>query len=138
MRLTGETVTVELKNGSVLSGSVVGVDVSMNTHLRNVKLTVRGAAAPLSVASLSVRGSTIRYFILPDSLNLDQLLLEQVKKAGQGQQQQQHRAAGQADGRGGGRGGRGRGGRGRGGPGRGRGRGAGERGGGGGARARYD
>ena len=34
-----------------------------------------------SLDSLSIRGNTIRYFILPDSLNLDQLLIEQVKKA---------------------------------------------------------
>ena len=38
MKLANETVTVELKNGSVVHGTVTGVDISMNTHLKNVKL----------------------------------------------------------------------------------------------------
>ena len=131
MRLAGEAVVVELKNGTVLQGVVVGVDVSMNTHLRQVTLSVKGGN-PVKVDSLSVRGSTVRYFILPDSLNLDQLLVEQVKKT------QTHAQATGGRGRGGaasggdsrGRGGRGRG-RGRGADrGGGRGRGRGDRGGG--------
>ena len=48
----------------------VGVDISMNTHLKAVKMTVKGKN-PVSLDSLSIRGNNIRYYILPDSLNLD-------------------------------------------------------------------
>ena len=37
----------------------------MNTHLKAVKLAVKGRP-PLALDHLSVRGSTVRYFILPD------------------------------------------------------------------------
>nr|PVC50021.1 small ribonucleoprotein D1 [Theileria orientalis] len=38
MKLANESVTVELKNGTVLTGTVIGIDISMNTHLKNVKV----------------------------------------------------------------------------------------------------
>lgn len=114
MKLANETVTVELKNGTVLHGTVsgmfgslvrlrilpkdfgfkmecllllllwvlydsTGVDISMNTHLRNVKVTVKGGN-PVHMDSISVRGNNIRYFILPDSLNLDTLLIDDTPK----------------------------------------------------------
>lgn len=41
-KLTNETVTIELKNGSVIHGTVMGVDHSMNTHLKTVKMTMKG------------------------------------------------------------------------------------------------
>lgn len=52
-----------------------GVDIAMNTHLKAVKLTAKGKN-PVSLDHLSVRGNTIRYYILPDSLNLDTLLVD--------------------------------------------------------------
>lgn len=55
-----------------------GVDVSMNTHLKAVKLTLKGHN-PMSLDYLSVRGNNIRYVILPDSLNVDSLLLDVAK-----------------------------------------------------------
>ena len=58
----------------------------MNTHLRHVRLSVAGGSSVQSLDSLSIRGNTVRYFILPDSLNLDQLLVEQVKKDSRRQQ----------------------------------------------------
>jgi small nuclear ribonucleoprotein D1 len=39
-KLTREQVTIELKNGSVVQGTVVGVDTTMNCHLRKAKITV--------------------------------------------------------------------------------------------------
>ena len=43
----------------------LGVDIAMNTHLKAVKMTIKGRN-PISLDSLSVRGSNIRYVILPD------------------------------------------------------------------------
>ncbi|RHY70242.1 hypothetical protein B5M09_009581 [Aphanomyces astaci] len=112
MKLTNETVTIELKNGTVVHGTISGVDISMNTHLKVVKMTVKGKN-PTSLDSLSIRGNNIRYYILPDSLNLDTLLIDdspkQKVKAGSAA------AGGAAAAKGRGRGGRGRG-RGRGRP----------------------
>jgi len=47
----------------------------MNTHLKAVKLTLKGRN-PQTLDHLSVRGNTIRYYILPESLNLDALLVD--------------------------------------------------------------
>lgn len=58
---------------------LAGVDVSMNTHLKTVKLTLRGKN-PVALDHLSVRGNNIRYYILPDSLNLDTLLVDDTPK----------------------------------------------------------
>lgn len=90
----------------------------MNTALRTVKMTVRGQD-PISLDSMNIRGSTIRYFILPDSLPLDTLLIDDAPKPKNKARKEADRGTG-AGPRGRGRGGpRGRGGRG----GRGRGRG---------------
>mmetsp|Transcript_20585 Transcript_20585/g.66763 ORF Transcript_20585/g.66763 Transcript_20585/m.66763 type:complete len:119 (-) Transcript_20585:195-551(-) len=78
-KLTNETVTVELKNGTVISGTITGVDIAMNTHLKRVKLTPKGKPT-VALDHLSVRGSTIRYYILPESLNLDTLLVDDTPK----------------------------------------------------------
>lgn len=95
----------------------MSVSPQMNTALRAVKMTPKpsrssSAAAPdpISLDSINVRGSQIRHYILPDSLPLDSLLIDDTPKP-------KNKARKEAE-----RGGRGRGGpRGRGG-GRGRGR----------------
>ncbi|CAI5523256.1 unnamed protein product [Closterium sp. Naga37s-1] len=79
MKLNNETVSIELKNGTIVHGTILGVDISMNTHLKTVKLTVKGKN-PVALDHLSVRGHTIRYFILPDSLNLDTLLVDDAPR----------------------------------------------------------
>jgi len=120
MKLSHETVTIELKNGTLVTGTIQGVDIAMNTHLRAVKMTVKNRD-PVQLDTLSIRGNNIRYILLPDSIPLDTLLIDDEPKK---------RAAKARAGRGG------RGGGARGGPrGRGRGRG-GPRGGGGGGGGR--
>ncbi|KAH7425668.1 hypothetical protein KP509_11G065500 [Ceratopteris richardii] len=75
MKLNKETVSIELKNGTIVHGTITGVDVSMNPHLKIVKLTLRGRN-PFALDHLSLKGNNIRYYILPDSLNLDTLLVD--------------------------------------------------------------
>jgi small nuclear ribonucleoprotein D1 len=79
MKLKSETVTIELKNGTVVSGTVTSVDMSMNTHLKTVKMTVKNKD-PVALDSLSLRGNTIRFFILPDAVPLDTLLIDDRPK----------------------------------------------------------
>ncbi len=113
MKLSNEVVTLELKNGSVVQGTIVGVDLSMNTHLRGVQMTSKGRN-PVKLDSLSIRGNNVRYVILPENLNLDSLLVDDAVRS-----RVPAALLPSKSGRGRGRG-RGRGGRGRGGPGRGR------------------
>ncbi|KAJ2500121.1 Sm snRNP core protein Smd1 [Coemansia sp. RSA 1972] len=102
MKLKNETVTIELKNGTHVQGTITAVDMSMNTHLKKVKMTVKNRE-PTSLDTLSLRGNNIRMYILPDSLPLDTLLVDDLPKP-----KAQKRKA-ESDLRGRGRGGRGRG-----------------------------
>lgn len=147
MKCSNETVTIELKtgklrrdhttlhlaqtanhilpaSGTIVQGTIASVSPQMNTNLRNAKMTPKGGSQ-ISLDHVSIRGSEIRYYILPDSLPLDTLLIDDTPKPKNKARKEQDRSAAPG-GRGGGmRGGRGRGGfRGdRGGRGRGRGRG---------------
>ncbi|GFG32434.1 hypothetical protein Cfor_02534 [Coptotermes formosanus] len=56
------------------------VDVAMNTHLKAVKMTVKNRD-PVQLETLSIRGNNIRYYILPDSLPLETLLIDDTPKA---------------------------------------------------------
>ena len=80
MKLKNETVTIELKNGTIVVGSVNGVDIKMNTFLKNVKMTAKDKD-PISLDQLTLRGSSIRYVILPETIQLDALLVEEESKA---------------------------------------------------------
>jgi len=126
MKLNNESVTIELKNGNnsphpnplkqpltscvgtVINGTITGVDMSMNTHLKKVRLTMCGRD-PVPLDSLSIRGNTIRYYILPDSIPVDTLLIDDAPKA-----KKKDTAGALVRGRGRGRGGPRGGGRGRG------------------------
>lgn len=53
----------------------------MNTHLKAVKLTVKGRET-LALDHLTIRGNNIRYFLLPESLQLETLLVDDAVKGG--------------------------------------------------------
>ena len=105
MKLANEKVQIELKNGTVVYGTIAGVDVAMNTHLKTVTLVPKGRN-PIKVDQMSIRGNNIRYYILPDSLNLDTLLvdLDQPKNRPKKPERQAGRGRGAPRGRGRGRG----------------------------------
>eukprot|EP00523_Entomoneis_sp_CCMP467_P018158 CAMPEP_0168820940 /NCGR_PEP_ID=MMETSP0726-20121227/9129_1 /TAXON_ID=265536 /ORGANISM="Amphiprora sp., Strain CCMP467" /LENGTH=137 /DNA_ID=CAMNT_0008873509 /DNA_START=166 /DNA_END=580 /DNA_ORIENTATION=+ len=92
-KLNREQVTIECKNGTVIQGTVVGVDSTMNCHLKKARHTeqfnfssfslfypISRGKNPVSHATLSVRGSTIRSWILPEALNLDSMLVDDTPK----------------------------------------------------------
>ena len=79
MKLNNETVTLELKNGTVVIGTITGVDISMNTHLKNIKMTVKGYD-PIDLDHITIRGNNIRYFLLPENIPLESLLVDDSAK----------------------------------------------------------
>ncbi|KAI8925212.1 hypothetical protein BC831DRAFT_461808 [Entophlyctis helioformis] len=116
MKCWNETVTIELKNGTIVQGTITGVDIQMNTHLKTVKMTVR-SKDPVHLETLSIRGNNIRYFILPDALPLDTLLIDDARRPKDNKKADSKGGApgrGRGRGRGGPRGGGRGGGRGRG------------------------
>ncbi|KAH7827879.1 putative small nuclear ribonucleoprotein [Monocercomonoides exilis] len=76
-KLNNESVTVELKNGAVIQGTITGVDQSMNMHLKSVKFTARNQD-PIRLDTITLRGNSIRYVILPDTLHIETLLVEEM------------------------------------------------------------
>lgn len=82
MKLTAESVEIELKNGTVVSGTVVSVSPNMNTSLRGVKMKIRDRD-PVKLDYINIRGNTIRFFVLPDNLPLDTLLVDNTPKVKQ-------------------------------------------------------
>ena len=79
MKLTNESVTIETKNGTTASGTIVSIDSKMNVHLKLVKLTEKNAEQ-VNLENYSVRGNHIRHLVLPDFLPLDVLLQEDSYK----------------------------------------------------------
>ncbi|EEB05149.1 Sm snRNP core protein Smd1 [Schizosaccharomyces japonicus yFS275] len=106
MKLTNETISIELKNGTIVNGTITSVDMQMNTHLKAVKMTVKDRE-PVPLETLSIRGSNVRYFILPDSLPLDTLLIDDSPKPKQKKKETRGRGRGRGRARARGRGRRG-------------------------------
>lgn len=75
-----ESLVTEVVSVIYFKFSDSGVDVSMNTHLKSVKMTVKNKD-PVQLETLSIRGNNLRYFILPDTLPLDTLLIDDAPKA---------------------------------------------------------
>jgi small nuclear ribonucleoprotein D1 len=73
---------IEGTNSGISLNSIctTGVDVAMNTHLKTVKMTIKNRE-PIQLETLSLRGNNIRYYILPDSLPLETLLIDDTPKA---------------------------------------------------------
>ena len=79
--LANETVVVDTKQETSVSGTVVGVDASMNIHLKNVKIENKKAAKGKNgevraqqMDNLTLRGNTVRLIILPDHIPLETYL----------------------------------------------------------------
>jgi small nuclear ribonucleoprotein (snRNP)-like protein len=72
-KLTKEQVTIELKNGTVIQGTIVGVDATMNCHLRKAKVTmyVRAGLNCISLTTIIVAHACFcsRFVILFDETN---------------------------------------------------------------------
>lgn len=81
---TNQPVTVELKNGTLVSGQIVLCTPTMNLLMKNIKLVQRHHD-PQVVKQINIRGNQIRQIILPDDLNVDAVLAKLVTKVkGQG------------------------------------------------------
>jgi len=63
----------------VVHGTITGVDVAMNTRLKTVKMTIKNRD-PVQLEDLQVRGNNIRYFILPETLPVENLLIDEGPK----------------------------------------------------------
>eukprot|EP00051_Salpingoeca_urceolata_P027305 m.480880 g.480880 ORF g.480880 m.480880 type:complete len:131 (-) comp21983_c0_seq1:206-598(-) len=113
----GHVVTVELKTGETYRGKLIEAEDNMNTQMREITYTSReGRVSQLD--TVYIRGSKIRFFILPEMLKNAPMFKKNTAGAlGRGKAailRAQAAAKGRGGpggpgGRGGGRGGRGRG-----------------------------
>lgn len=68
MAAQGQTLLVELKDGTSFNGTLVNTDSYMNINLKEVTCTSKEGDRFWSIPELYVRGSMIKYFRLPDDL----------------------------------------------------------------------
>nr|UXY87604.1 small nuclear ribonucleoprotein D1 [Cryptomonas curvata] len=78
-RIINESITVELKNGSILHGILLKSDNFMNLYLKKVKKN-DVLKSNLNLENISIRGNMIRYIILPIWVNFDSILYIKNKK----------------------------------------------------------
>jgi len=94
----GHIVTLELKSGEVYRGRLEEAEDNMNCQLSGITLTHRdGSSDPLEHAF--IRGSHIRFLILPDMLKNAPMFRKDLVKAGRAKGLGQGRARGRARGR---------------------------------------
>lgn len=74
-----QPVTVELKNGNSVNGQVLSCSPLMNLSMKNIKL-IQQHQDPQLMQFMNIRGNQIRQIILPDDLNIDDLLERSVVK----------------------------------------------------------
>lgn len=81
---TNQPVTVELKNGNSVNGQVLSCSPLMNLSMKNIKL-IQQHQDPQLMQFMNIRGNQIRQIILPDDLNIEDLLSKsEVKIKGPG------------------------------------------------------
>ncbi|OHT16818.1 LSM domain-containing protein [Tritrichomonas foetus] len=78
-KLVRENVQIELKDNTIINGTVVGVDSAMNTHVRLVQIKRPGQPEE-RLENMTIRGASIRYVILPEVINLGTLLVDDRPK----------------------------------------------------------
>lgn len=63
----GHIVTVELKTGEVYRGTLMEAEDNMNSQMRDITFTGRDGRVQ-QLDTVYIRGSKIRFFVLPDML----------------------------------------------------------------------
>ncbi|KAJ3045506.1 Small nuclear ribonucleoprotein Sm D3 [Rhizophlyctis rosea] len=63
----GHIITLELKNGSVYRGKLHDAEDNMNVQLRDITVTARDGRTS-HLEQVYIRGSQVRFFIVPDML----------------------------------------------------------------------
>ncbi|CAN3375457.1 hypothetical protein DIURU_002349 [Diutina rugosa] len=76
---TNQPVTVELKNGTSVSGQMVSCSPTMNLSMKNIKVVQRHHD-PQMLKHINIRGNQIRQILLPDDLNVDAVLAKSATK----------------------------------------------------------
>lgn len=76
VKCRNERVTVELKDGTSVTGTVKAVSPAMNIILTHAEVLANETTQ--TVDSITLRGNTVRTVVLPDDLNLDAILSDAV------------------------------------------------------------
>ena len=76
---TNQPITVELKNGNSINGQILSCSPLMNLSMKNIKLS-QPHQDPQLLQFINIRGNQIRQIILPDELNVDNVLARSVVK----------------------------------------------------------
>merc|ERR1712137_367253 len=79
----GHTVTCESKTGEVYRGQLLEAEDNMNCYIGSVTMTARDGRTS-KLEQVAIRGSQIRFLILPDMLKNAPMFKKQTMKAGRG------------------------------------------------------